>query len=116
MTDADSERARRRIVQPEDSIPRHPYLGSAIVRALVMPDERSPRRVIAAHEPLFRGFPIRGRAAFRWLQQDATVHAHERGTQPGGLIWFENPANSGDSRTKSVERVRKGLPAGSRPQ
>jgi transcriptional regulator with XRE-family HTH domain len=88
----------------------------AIVRALVMPDERSPRRVIAAHEPLFRGFPIRGRAAFRWLQQDATVHAHERGTQPGGLIWFENPANSGDSRTKSVERVRKGLPAGSRPQ
>jgi hypothetical protein len=35
VTDADSERARRRIVQPEDSIPRHPYLGSAIVYAIL---------------------------------------------------------------------------------
>ncbi len=35
MTDADTERARRRIVQPEDSIPRHPYLGSALVYAVL---------------------------------------------------------------------------------
>ena len=35
MTDADSGGTRRRIVQPENSMPRRPYLSSAILYAVL---------------------------------------------------------------------------------
>jgi hypothetical protein len=35
VTDVDTERERRRIVQPEDSIPRRPYLSSAVLYAIL---------------------------------------------------------------------------------
>jgi hypothetical protein len=65
---------------------------ASIVRALVMTDERSTRRVLVSHDALFGAFRLRGRAALQWIRRPAGG--------PLGLLWFEKAADSSDSRTK----------------
>ena len=68
------------------------------VRALVLPDGRTSRRVLDSHAALFGAFVMRGRLALAWLRAPATVE--------GGLIWFEQPADSDAGRTMRGARVR----------
>ncbi len=75
-----------------------------VVRALVVAEDRTARRVLERHPALFNGFALRGRAVATWLRMpSATV---------SGLLWFEEPSDSDDSRTKNVQRVRSGRTAG----
>jgi transcriptional regulator with XRE-family HTH domain len=46
---------------------------ASIVRALVMTDERSTRRVLVSHDALFGAFRLRGRAALQWIRRPAGV-------------------------------------------
>ena len=59
------------------------------VASLVMAEDGANRRVLRAHEPLFRSFGMRGRAALRWL--------HAPIASASGLVWFESP-DAGESR------------------
>jgi transcriptional regulator with XRE-family HTH domain len=52
-----------------------------VVRALVLAEDRTNRRILARHASLFGLFGERGRGAIRWLR-----HATPPAT---GLIWFE---------------------------
>ena len=74
------------------------------VRALVIADGRTSRRVVESHEALFAVFAIRGRRALTWLRAPAVT--------TGGLLWFEQPSHSGTSRTNRTERIRIGRNAG----
>jgi DNA-binding Xre family transcriptional regulator len=75
-----------------------------IARALVLPDDRTSRRVIHAHAALFGGFELRGRAALAWLRRP--------GRDATGVLWFETPADSGQRRTATPRRVMKPRGAG----
>ncbi len=79
----------------------------AIARALVLPDERTPRRVIRAHSAVFNGFGLRGRDASAWLKRPIAARA--------GLIWFEKPASADRRRTMPGERVRSAVGEGREP-
>lgn len=70
------------------------------VCALVIAEGRTARRVVSAHETLFRQFDLRGRAAVAWLQ---------RPTAPAsGLLWFQRISpNSRGVSTKRAVCVRK---------
>jgi transcriptional regulator with XRE-family HTH domain len=71
----------------------------AVVRALVLTEDRTSRRVLERHATLFQGFGVRGRAANAWLRSpSATV---------GGLLWFEQPADSGTGRTMRADRIQR---------
>lgn len=72
------------------------------VPALVLPDNRSARRVLMRHESLFRRYGLRGRTALAWLRAPVLT---------SGIIWFEQ-SNSDESRVLSPQRVRKARPAG----
>lgn len=72
----------------------------AVVRALVVAEDRSARRILARHGSLFGGFDLRGRAAIAWLRAPATG--------VNGLLWFEEPADSDGGRVTSAQRVRVG--------
>ncbi|MBA2634912.1 MAG: helix-turn-helix transcriptional regulator [Chloroflexi bacterium] len=72
----------------------------AVVRALVVAEDRTARRILARHASLFGGFDVRGRAAVQWLRAPST--------STNGLIWFEEPANSGGGRAMTAQRVRMG--------
>lgn len=74
-----------------------------VVPALVLPDTRTSRRVLARHETLFRSFGLRGRSALPWLRTPAGPVT--------GMIWFERPDSDEGSVTGS-QRVRNGRPAG----
>jgi transcriptional regulator with XRE-family HTH domain len=74
-----------------------------VARALVVPDDRTARRVIRQHPALFGAFSLQGRGALAWLQMPSG--------QPG-LIWFERPADSDQRRTTSARRVRSERAAG----
>lgn len=71
-----------------------------VVRALVVGEDRTSRRIIARHATLFGGFDTRGRAAGSWLRAPAT--------RVSGLLWFEVPAHSDGVRTTGAQRVRVG--------
>lgn len=74
-----------------------------VVRALVLGDDRTTRRVLARHESLFRSFGLRGRSTAAWLRAPVSG--------PIGLIWFER-TNSDEGRITSANRVRMGRSAG----
>jgi transcriptional regulator with XRE-family HTH domain len=69
-----------------------------VVRALVLADGRTSRRVIDSHAALFNAFGMRGRAAVAWLRVPSAA--------VGGVLWFEQPAHSDEGRTMRAERVR----------
>lgn len=71
---------------------------AAVVRALVVAEARTARRIVAQHGALFRLYDVRGRVAGAWLRAP-TLPA-------GGLLWFEEPPDSGDGRTATADRVR----------
>jgi transcriptional regulator with XRE-family HTH domain len=75
----------------------------AIVRGLIVAEDRTARRIVERHATLFAGFGLRGRAALAWLRSpSATVT---------GLLWFEKSANSGGGRMMSANHPRRELPA-----
>jgi len=78
--------------------------AAGVVRALVLAENHTTRRLLARHSSLFGRFSLRGRAAMTWIR--APIGA------PTGLLWFETVTDSYDSRTNSVRRVRAGRPAG----
>lgn len=76
----------------------------AVVRALVVADDRTARRILKRHAALFNQFDVRGRAAGEWLRAPSP--------RANGLLWFEEGADSGGGRTTTAERVRSGHSAG----
>jgi transcriptional regulator with XRE-family HTH domain len=70
----------------------------AVVRALVVADGRTSRRVVERHATLFSAFALRGRVAMRWIGAPSTP--------ADGLLWFEEPSHSDTGRTIRAERVR----------
>ena len=73
-----------------------------VARALVLPDDRAGRRILAAHANLFCQFGLRGRRALMWISRPA------RGASgASGLIWFERPAHSDGDGVRRPERVRR---------
>jgi transcriptional regulator with XRE-family HTH domain len=77
---------------------------SSVVRALVLPDDRTARRTLAAHPALFAPFALRGRASIGWLRAPHSDVA--------GVLWFEKPADSDVAGTIRVRRVRRSATAG----
>jgi hypothetical protein len=77
-----------------------------IVRALVLAEHRTNRRVVVRHDSLFRSFGMRGRQAFSWLRAPVA--------DVTGLLWFEL-TDSGQSRTGRARRARIDHAAGSGP-
>ncbi len=76
----------------------------AVVRALVIAEARTARRIVKSHAALFNGFGMRGRAAAAWLRAPSA--------SVSGLLWFEEPSHSDGARSTTVERVRCGRSAG----
>ena len=70
----------------------------AVVRALVVADGRTSRRVVERHGALFSAFALRGRVALRWIRAPSAA--------ADGLLWFEEPSHSDTGRTIRAERVR----------
>lgn len=68
-----------------------------VVPALVIAEGRTVRRIVALHEPLFRGFDVRGRAAFAWLRRPTT--------RVTGLLWFQ-PVSPHSRGVSAVRRSR----------
>ena len=77
---------------------------SSVVRALVLPDDRTARRALGAHPARFVRFALRGRASLGWLR------APQRGVT--GVLWFEKQADSDVAGTIRVRRVRRRATAG----
>lgn len=76
----------------------------AVVRALVAADDRNSRRVVERHAALFNAFGPRGRVAIAWIRAPSAA--------VGGLLWFEQPADSDTGGSMRTERVRIGRSAG----
>jgi transcriptional regulator with XRE-family HTH domain len=76
----------------------------AVVRGLVLAEDRTARRIIGRHDALFSGFSLRGRGAHAWLRSPSAA--------AGGLLWFEKPADSGEGRTEMASVVKPGRAAG----
>lgn len=77
---------------------------ASVARALVLPDDRSARRIVASHSGLFAAFAARGRAAVTWVRGpsgDVTA-----------VLWFEKSADSDGNGTTRVRRVRRATSAG----
>jgi transcriptional regulator with XRE-family HTH domain len=66
-----------------------------VVPALVIAEGRTARRVVALHEPLFRRFDVRGRAAVAWPRRPTTGVT--------GLLWFQ-PVSPNSRGTSAVRR------------
>ena len=81
---------------------------ASAVRALVLAENSTNRRIITRHQALLGSFAIQGRAARRWLRSP-TIGA-------AGLLWFHTLSDSGDGSTTDEKRVRNRRPAGSQPQ
>lgn len=72
---------------------------AAVVRALVVADTRTARRVVERHAGIFEEFSLRGRQALAWVR-GPTLPA------PTGLLWFVRlPHSPGAGATRSA-RVR----------
>ena len=72
----------------------------AVVRALVVAEDRTARRILARHSALLSAYDVRGRAAAAWLRAPTTGVS--------GLLWFEDLTNSDGGRITVAERVRNG--------
>jgi transcriptional regulator with XRE-family HTH domain len=77
---------------------------SAVVRGIVVAENRTARRIIARHSGLFNRFSMQGRTAHAWLRRPSAA-AH-------GLLWFENPSDSFGGRTTTALSVKSGPGAG----
>jgi hypothetical protein len=55
-----------------------------VLGAFVVQDHGAGRRVIRAHDALFRRYGMRGRRAFAWLRRPESAAV-------SGLLWFESP-------------------------
>lgn len=75
-----------------------------VVRALVLPDDRTARRTLATHRGLFTPFAPRGRTALGWLRAPHT------GAE--AVLWFEKPADSAVASATRVRRVPRNASAG----
>lgn len=76
----------------------------AVGRVLVVADDRTARRRIAAHEQTFEvAFPVRGVTLRRWLRQPS-------GSAPSGL-WFMTPTHGVGPGHGSADRRRFRIPA-----
>ncbi len=71
---------------------------TAIVPVLIFRESMSSRRHLAALEPLFRRFGLRGRPAITWLRRPAAPC-------PSGLLIFSS-VNHGSLRGRSGRRLR----------
>jgi len=76
----------------------------AVVRALVIGEARTARRIVNRHAALFSGFGVRGRAAATWLSRPSA--------SASGLLWFEEPSHPDGGRITTAGRVRFGHSAG----
>jgi len=81
---------------------------ASAVRALVLAEDSTNRRIVARHRALLGTFAIQGRATRRWLRRPTA--------QAAGLLWFQTLSDSGNRRTTDAKRVRNHRPAGSQPQ
>jgi transcriptional regulator with XRE-family HTH domain len=70
-----------------------------VVPVLVFLDTRSTRRILAAHEALFRRYSLRGRQALSWIRRP-------REPAPSGLLWFVNLPDSHGVTITRGRRVR----------
>lgn len=72
---------------------------AAVIRALVLADTRTARRLVERHAGIFDAFSLRGRQALAWLRSPARP-------SPSGLLWFvQLPDSLGAGATRSA-RVR----------
>lgn len=76
----------------------------AVVRGLVIAEDRTARRIVVRHAALFSGFGMRGRAAHAWLRSPSAPVI--------GLLWFEESSDSGGGRTSTAGRTMSGRPDG----
>jgi len=76
------------------------WTAANVIPVLVFADAARTRRVVYAHDALFRMFTLRGRAAVSWAR-------HPTATPPSGLLWFVNLPNSRGMRVTRAKRVRK---------
>jgi transcriptional regulator with XRE-family HTH domain len=70
-----------------------------VMPALVIGNSRSARRLVAAHDELFRRFDVRGRQATAWLRDPGA-------SLPTGLLWFASAPDSHPTGITRVSRVR----------
>jgi hypothetical protein len=66
----------------------------SVIRALVVAETRTARRVIERHAGIFDAFTLRGRRALAWVRSPASP-------SPRGLLWF---VRLPDSRGKGITR------------
>lgn len=71
----------------------------AVVPALVLAEDRTSRRVIAAHDALFARFGLCGWRARAWLRQPEST--------AGGLLWFHKLTGAHALRVNHGQRVRR---------
>ena len=71
----------------------------AAVRALVIGESRTARRVVASHASLFARYAVRGRASASWLREP-------RQPIPTGLLWFVSLPDSHHPTVTRGQRVR----------
>jgi hypothetical protein len=71
----------------------------AVVRALVVGDTRTARRVVEGHAGIFEAFSLRGRQAMAWVRSP-TLPA------PSGLLWFVHLPDSRHAGVTRSARVR----------
>jgi hypothetical protein len=78
-----------------------------VVSAIFVAEGSSARRQVAALEPLFRRFSLRGQTAVSWLRKPV-------GSPPGLLIFTKLPSDGGvDVRRAGRRRVRPARPRAS---
>jgi len=78
------------------------WTARGVIPCLVVADSTTARRRLAANEPLFSRFAVRGRAALHWLRAPVGI--------PTGLLLFTDPPSSrgGNVRRAGRQRVRQG--------
>ena len=72
---------------------------AAVVRALVVADTRTARRVVERHAGIFDAFSLRGRQALAWVRGPTSP-------APTGLLWFVRLPDSRGGSTTRPSRVR----------
>jgi transcriptional regulator with XRE-family HTH domain len=70
-----------------------------VVRALVIADTRTARRVVERHTGIFDTYSLRGRRALAWVREPTSP-------APGGLLWFVHLPDSRGAGIARSARVR----------
>jgi transcriptional regulator with XRE-family HTH domain len=69
-----------------------------VVPVLIFKEDRTVRRRVAAHEPLFGRFSLRGPAALRWLRDPVS--------RPSGVLLFSTLSDAGSRHARQLGRQR----------